>query len=154
MNEFIRNPNEIVSSGNFEIDSVLNYMLQQAKEKLHTVDVKVQIPEKLHHTFDINVLLCNLLENAMEAAIRTEEKLLSVSIQLKYGILVIEIRNSYKNKLIPDNRDGNLRTTKKSGEHGIGLMNVREVVEKYNGDIKVETQNELFCVKVLLYVDE
>lgn len=37
MEYFLHNPREIVSSGNVEIDSVLNYMLQRAKEELKTV---------------------------------------------------------------------------------------------------------------------
>ena len=46
MNSFLKNPNEIVSSGNLEIDSVLNFMLQKAEKELKTVDIKVMLPEK------------------------------------------------------------------------------------------------------------
>ena len=54
MEAYIQNPNEIVSSGNLEIDSVLNYMLRKAREELETVIVKVMLPEKVKHTFEIN----------------------------------------------------------------------------------------------------
>lgn len=54
MEDYIRNPNEIVASGNMEVDSVLNYMLQKARDELETVIVKVILPEKIKHTFDIN----------------------------------------------------------------------------------------------------
>ena len=68
-----------------EIDSVLNYMLQKAREELETVIVKVMLPEKLKHAFDINVMIGNLLENAIEAARQTEQKYLNVNIALKKG---------------------------------------------------------------------
>ena len=49
-------------------------MLQRAKEELKTVTVKVILPEEIKHSFDLNILLGNLLENAIEAAERTENK--------------------------------------------------------------------------------
>ena len=57
MENFVSNPKEMVYSGNWEIDSILNYMLEQAKKELRTVDVQVQLPEKFSHTFDLNVIL-------------------------------------------------------------------------------------------------
>ena len=75
MEYFIHNPKEIVSSGNVEIDSVLNYMLQKAKAELETVDVKVILPEEIKHSFDLNVLIGNLLENAIEAARKTKKSI-------------------------------------------------------------------------------
>lgn len=55
MQDFISNPNEIVSSGNLEIDSVMNYLLRRAKE-LRTVNVNVRLPKSIGHSFDINVI--------------------------------------------------------------------------------------------------
>ena len=75
------NPNEIVASGNFEIDSVMNYMLYRAKEEQCNVNVKVQLPKTVAHSFDINVILGNLLENSIEAARQTEEKRLDIEIE-------------------------------------------------------------------------
>jgi len=95
MEDFIQNPNEIVDSGNVEIDSVLNYMLQKARRELKNVIANVMMPEKIKHSFDINVLLGNLLENAIEAARQTEEKYLRVDIILKRGILKIQIENTF-----------------------------------------------------------
>lgn len=159
MKEFIQNPDEIVSSGNTEIDSVLNYMLQIAKKKLISVQANVQLSEAVSHSFDTNVILGNLLENAIEAAEQTEEKLLNVNIQLKQGVLKIEIENSFHGKLLFQKKDGKqtpcLATTKeKKKQHGIGLHSVRKIVEKYNGIVEVDSQNSRFCVKVLLYMKE
>ena len=55
MEEFIHNPKEIVSSGNTEIDSVLNYMLQKAKDELKEVNVGIRLPEATGHSFDIKI---------------------------------------------------------------------------------------------------
>ena len=131
MEEFITNPNEIVSSGNLEIDSVMNYMIRRAKEELRTVNVNVRLPKTVSHSFDVNVILGNLLENAVEAARQTEEKRLDVRVELQQGVLRIQIENSYNGKL--EKRHQRLFTTKKEKRlHGIGLQNVRKIEEKHD----------------------
>lgn len=157
MNSFLKNPNEIVASGNLEIDSVLNFMLQKAEKELKTVDIKVMLPEKVRHSFDINVMLGNLLENAIEAAGKTENKYLSVHIKLKRGILKVKIENSFESSCIlrkeQNRKDTILKTTKPFTEqHGIGLKNVKKIVEKYNGTMAVTAQKGIFCVNLLLYM--
>lgn len=157
MKVFIQNPNELVASGNVEIDSVLNYMLQKAEEKLKNVEVKVMLPEEIRHSFDINVLLGNLLENAIEAAEQTEQKYLAVHITLKRGVMRIKIENSYAaSSLIqeePAGRNRAFMTTKPFKEqHGIGLKNVERIVEKYNGTMTVTPKDDIFCVNLILYM--
>ena len=126
MRVFIENPDELIASGNMEIDSVLNYMLQKAEKDLKTVDVKVMLPEKVRHSFDVNVLLGNLLENAIEAARRTQKQYLGVNIMLTKGILKIKIENSCENLQILQEeikRSGTVFQTTKAlaDRHGIGL---------------------------------
>uniref|UniRef100_UPI0040578DB2 sensor histidine kinase n=1 Tax=Acetatifactor sp. TaxID=1872090 RepID=UPI0040578DB2 len=157
MEESIHNPREIVASGNLEIDSVLNYMLQKAKEELNIVNIKVMLPEKIKHSFDINVLLGNLLENAIEAARKTDKKYLSLDIVLKKGILKIKIENSFllTNILQTELKNGEkiyLSTKQNKGLHGIGLKNVKSIVESYNGMMDVAPQDDIFCVSLVLYM--
>ena len=167
MEEFIHNPKEIVSSGNTEIDSVLNYMLQKAKDELKEVNVGIRLPEATGHSFDINVILANLLENAIEAAKETEEKLLNLKIGARQGVLRIEIENSFCRELLVMNGEekeglqarrgtkGRLRfqTTKKNKEeHGFGLKNVQRMVEKHNGIMEAYANGKRFFVKLILYI--
>lgn len=157
MEGFIHNPKEIISSGNVEIDSVLNYMLQKAKEKLETVTVKVMLPEEIKHSFDLNVLIGNLLENAIEAAMQTDKKYLNVYIALNRGVLKIQIDNSFllENISKREEEDGSkifLTTKKRKEQHGIGLKNVKKIVESYNGNMNIQTRGDIFSVKLILYM--
>ena len=95
MEQFLGNSNKIVLSGNREVDSILNYMLQKAKEMQLNTTVKVAIPEDMKHSFDLNIIIGNLLQNAIDAAVETEEKFLGVELSLKNGILVLEVENSF-----------------------------------------------------------
>lgn len=151
MENFMVNPDEIVSSGNLEIDSVLNFMLSKAKKELKTVNVNVKIPENTGHSFDVNVILGNLLENAIEAAGQTEEKMLNVNIQFRQEVLRIQIENSYCGVLKADG-DKLLTTKSDQTNHGIGLKNVKRMVEKYNGLMEMYPKEHTFCVRLILYM--
>ena len=153
MEEFFEKPSEIISSGNVEVDSVLNYMLQKAKEMQLNTTVKIAIPEDMKHFFDLNIIIGNLLQNAIDAAVETEEKFLGVELSLKSGVLVLEIENSFSPEKIRKDKYGNFLTTKKDSEsHGIGLKSVKRIVEKYHGDMSINIKETHFCVKLMLYI--
>lgn len=173
MEEFIQNPREIVSSGNTEIDSVVNYMLFRAKEELKEVTIDMQLPEAVSHSFDINIILGNLLENAIEAARETEEKFLNVGIGLRQGVLRIEVENSFARPLLAaktpvcagsgqekvfyqstdSGQCSRFLTTKRDRKmHGLGLDSVRKIVEKHNGIMEAYSEGKYFFVKLILYM--
>ena len=155
MESFIENPGDIISSGNMEIDSVLNYMLQKAKKELDTVTINVVLPEEIKHSFDINVLLGNLLENAIEAAKQTEQKYMGVDITLMKGVVKIKIENSCLSGNIVKGKSKNIGflTTKHTKElHGIGLTSVRKIVETHKGVMEIISDNNLFCVNLVMYL--
>ena len=153
MKKFLKNPDEIVDSGNVKMDSLLNYMLHWAKNNLITVNVNVSIPENILPAFDINMILGNLLENAIEAAQQSEERILDVLIYYKQGVMTIEIKNSFAKELRKTQK-GFLTTKAEKEKHGIGLNSVKQIVEKYKGLLKIEMQENLFCVNVILYLSQ
>ncbi len=153
MKGYINNPDELVDSGNVEIDSVLNYMLQRAKEKLKDVKVRVTIPENIKHYFEINILIGNLLENAIEASVQTEEKYMGVAIEHKKGVLHIKVENSFLQGKLKRKADYLFATTKEIKEqHGIGLQSVKRIVESSNGSMDVDIENNIFKVAIVLYM--
>lgn len=154
MQEFLQNPKEIVSSGNLEIDSVLNYMLQRAKEELKTVNVKVLLPEDMRHFFDLNVLLGNLIENAIDAAKQTSRKYLTIDISLKKGILFIQIDNSYLPNEMLNKKTQKFQPTAtpaKKKHPGLGLKNVKRIIDAHNGSMEITKKDDVFSVKAMLY---
>ena len=151
MQEYLKTPDEIIESGDVEIDSLLNYMLAQARKEQISVRTEVRLSDVSQHSFDINIILGNLLENAIEAARQAEEKKLSVNIKEEKGILKIHVENSYSGTL--RQKGTKLLTTKKdSNLHGLGLGNVENIVQKYHGTMKIEKKDRLFSVQILLYL--
>ena len=154
MQDFMANPSEYVTTGNDAIDSLLNYKIQSARERLDAVETKINIPEKLMlQSFDLNVILGNLLDNAIDAAIQTEEKKLRMTMKLDKGMLFLNMCNSCQG--IAEGKKASLETTKTDREnHGIGLNSVRRIVEKYHGDMELFCENGSMEVDIIMYMKD
>lgn len=115
------------------------------------------MPTELAHSFDIVIILGNLLENAIDASKQTDEKVLNVYISFKQGVLKIEIENSFLEKLLLQEKNelGEVffATTKRNKmQYGIGISSVKKIVEKYNGNMEIKHRNQRFFVKIILYL--
>lgn len=86
---------EFVRSGNRDIDSLLNYKLLTAKQLWTEITTDIVIPSDLQITsFDVNVILGNLLDNAVEALQECEERRLLLSLRYDAGLLSILLQNT------------------------------------------------------------
>lgn len=148
---FIEVSQEYVTSENTDVDSILNYKIHEAKKIRAKVEVNINIPEKLKiESFDLNVILGNLMDNAIYAIKQSKKKDLKIEIELDRGILYITIVNDYAEEVVI--KDGKFQTTKKDAEnHGIGLSSVENIIKKYNGTIEIDHNNGKFTVNILLY---
>lgn len=147
---FLSLEQQLVDSGNTEIDSILNYKLQEMKRKKISLKYSVVIPQELNISgFDINIILGNLLNNALEAMEKTETKEFSLHIYFDKNILFLHMKNTYNGQII-ETSEG-LQTTKNNKQsHGIGLKSVSKILEKYNGDIMYTHDHNTFITDVMI----
>lgn len=91
------------------------------------------------------------MDNAIRGTAASDERRLSFQMYYGKGIMNIQIENSIKDT--PKVRNGIYLTTKSRKEgHGIGLQNVKLVVEKYHGQMEICYTEKSFQVKILLYM--
>lgn len=149
---YLEQTKEYVFTGKKEIDSILNYVIKQAKDAGIEIQWKVEIPMEVSvHSFDLTAILGNLLENAVQGAERTEEKWMNIFMRADESILYIRIENSCETSVAKKN--GKFMTTKRNqGEHGIGLYSVQSMVDKNNGTLKLDCGRGRFAAEVLLYL--
>ena len=152
MRKFMLNPKECVATGNKEIDGVLNYLLQNVDKELEHVDIKLNIPENASWIdFNVCVILGNLVDNAIREARKSEEKYLKIKIDSKKGIMLINVENSYSGEI--NEKDNKFKTSQKdSAIHGVGLENVKKIVELNGGEMSIDYEKNYFKVQVLLYL--
>ena len=139
-------------TGSYELDSLINYLVEEEGKDLLDVNVKVTVPESIEiNKYKLNIILGNLLQNAIEAAKASKNKYLSLNVRYDRNILIIEIENSYSNDIVFQKEDL-ISTKKDKDQHGIGLRNVKRIVKEQNGVIDIKTENERFIVKVMLFL--
>lgn len=102
-------------------------------------------------------MLNNLLDNAIEACekIAIEKRYIKLYLKQNHRFVLVEVENTFDGNLKWDNGFTLPSTTKmNSMEHGIGLKNVKDVANRYFGDLDIKVQENTFKVIVLLQEKE
>ena len=142
---------EFSKSGNFSIDSMLNYKNMIAKSKGLSLILEEQIPINLpYENSDLCVILGNLLDNAIEAAENSENKEIDVRIVYVKNKLKITVKNYYTGKIKKDTGGNFISTKSDTKNHGIGLQSVTRIVDAYGGVMEVRTDHSVFQVDIII----
>lgn len=135
----------LVNSGNFIIDTMINSHYTEIKENKIKYKINVIVPEKIYiDDADLCILLGNILDNAVVAASKSEERELIISIIYKKHKLHIGVKNSHSEKIIKNTKNLFVSTKKNKMGHGIGLTLVKRVLEKYDGFENIEYDTNYF----------
>ena len=102
---------------------------------------------------DLCIVLGNLIDNAIEACEKINEKefqrVIQVSARIYLNQIYIKVINSKNNKV--EKRNNKFLTSKKDKKnHGIGLENVKEAVHKNHGDIEIKDSKNNFEVSLYM----
>lgn len=155
--EYLDNINGIVdnmansfSVGHEIIDAMLNQYAYQAEKESIEMQVSGRIPNNLNiSTFDLCTIFSNLLQNAIEAASKCKSGKIYVLCQHYKGNLLLTIQNDFEKK--PESVGGRFKTSKLDEQnHGFGMMNVKECVERNGGTFYTEIVDKYFKAVVLL----
>lgn len=101
---------------------------------------------------DIYSLFGNALDNAIEATLKcndVEKRIIDVELYSSGNLITISISNPNVEKIIL--KDGLPLTTKNDhNSHGYGMKSIRYIVEKYNGNLIIDCNNNIFALSILL----
>ncbi len=147
------NTEKISNSGNSTVDAIINFKYTTAKEYGIDFFLKVFIPNELPiEQCDIGVVLGNAIDNAIEAVRRCKnsKKVIEISMGVKKEAWVVVIKNPYETEIKRD-RNGNILSTKtKQYRRGYGLKSIERIVEKYQGESIIDTENGRFSLTMVL----
>ncbi len=150
-------PEKTIYTGNMGIDSIVNYKLQTAERLRITVEQKLEIHRDVPvRDRDLNILIGNLMDNAIEAVGGLEEckRRIRLSVRADRTALFLGIGNPFEGKRKRDRRGTFLTDKEDKHRHGLGLTEVKDIVKKYNGQIDVEAAGGWFQVRALLYIGD
>lgn len=101
---------------------------------------------------EIYSLFGNILDNAIEAveALEDEKKrIITLNVEKRGWFVVIREENYFSGRL--QYEDGLPRTTKVDKYfHGYGMKSIRSIVKKYDGELKVDTPEDRFVLKIAI----
>lgn len=142
-----------IDTGNLSIDSIINYKLLEAEQRSVTFHLDLQIPEGLQiSSYVLTVVLGNVIDNAITAAEKTSQKEVYLVLRYTKGRLILVVRNPYVGELQKGESGLPLTSKETKGEHGIGLRNVQEIIEKNSGIMEIQTEDHEFVVSILLQI--
>ena len=126
-------------------DSALRSVIAQsiANARVHNIEYTLEVKDIISplsmELLDLVRVMSILLNNAVEGALESYRKQMEVAvIKLESEILII-IQNSRKNRSIKPEEIFNIGYSTKGINRGIGLNNVKEILEKYD-DVILETE--------------
>lgn len=141
----------MLDTGNPYLDSVLTAKRESAEQANIQWSWNIQIPAELPIPFiDLNSILCNALDNAIEACLRTEdERFISLDIHTSDNVLLCEVKNSVGQP--PKMHDGHLKTLKTDIQHhGIGLRSISECCKRLGGQMSYDFDESIFELRFLI----
>ncbi len=101
---------------------------------------------------DVYSLFGNALDNAIEAVMKLKDKskrIIGLKVYSVGDLITVNIKNFYQGK-ISLNAAGLPDTTKSDkGYHGYGMKSIRMIVEKYDGNLSIQTKDEVFNLNIL-----
>ena len=106
--------------------------------------------------FDLYILLGNALDNAVEcltAIPEKEKRFLSINIRRKGGLALLCLRN-YCDHTLSFEQGLPVTTKAEKAEHGYGTRSIREIAEKYNGQMSVKVEQNIFTLNILLPIPQ
>lgn len=146
--------NETVPSyktGNYIADSILSDKTQECKDKGIIFKFTGVIPEKNLNPLELCTILSNSMDNAIEACVKVS----GVPTQIR---MTSDFKNNYWYMKIANTSDSdieiknnNVLTTKNdSSNHGFGLQNIKDVVNKHKGEFKIAQIDGEFTLELTM----
>lgn len=129
------------------MNAALSVYIQQAREKNIPIDVKIDLPDSFATEIDLSLILCNLLENAIQAEEHEEEQLRGIRVRARtpMGSIFLSVENRCSH-LIKLSADGLPKRTHHSAEHGYGIRSILLFAEKYDAEYYAKQKDGWFSL--------
>ena len=147
----LRTVDTVIKTGNKMTDAILNSKISLARSKGIDVEADASIPVALTTSeLDLCVIIGNLFDNAIEASLPLPEaqRKIRVYMDMKNTQLYISFTNLTAGK--KQRKLGNLFRSTKGEGHGLGLLRIDDIVERYGGYLSRNSEDGAFTTEILL----
>lgn len=141
----------LYKTGNYIADSILSDKAQECKDKGVSFKFTGVIPEKNLNPLELCTILSNSLENAIEACVKVSESSpqIRMASDFKNNYWYMKIANTSDSDI--EIKNNNVLTTKSDSlNHGFGLQNIKDVVNKHKGEFKIAQIDGEFTLEITM----
>lgn len=140
----------LIETSSPTISAILNEKQQLAKRHKINCEIKTDFSHINIDDFTLTTILANLFDNAITAASKCPDGWIKADMKQAESYLEIMIDNNHMENI--QEKDGFFTSTKtdKNFFHGIGIKNVRKVVDALNGQIDISYSETTFHVNILI----
>lgn len=134
---------------NTVVNALLHVKQLQLNEDGISLDCHCTVPEKINISgIDLCSLFSNLLDNAAHAvrSLPVDQRRIVISSQMNGDVLTVRCENPYDpdEVFLPSHRpDG----------HGLGLIILQDLAERYHGRLETQTEDGFFTATIWLFTD-
>jgi sensor histidine kinase YesM len=147
------NKDIIPYTGNVSIDGIIFHYIQLCKMEKINFHYVGNIKNDGVSDIDLCVLLGNALDNAYTACLKVEEpRKISLISQSEENVLSIVVQNTFDGKM--DVEKDVIFSRKRDKEQGIGLKSMKEICEKYQGNLEIQWDDEKFTILIMLPINK
>ena len=148
-------------TGNTVADTLLNMKYHEAVRLVPDLEMdtdRLVFPQDMEiHSYDIGIILGNAVDNAVQACQKLKEKEPEAEVFIRFvtlqkgNLLVLKVENSFDGKLVRRPREEFPMTDKSDKEnHGMGLANIKNTVEKYHGAMDYMVKGRVFILSMMM----
>ena len=140
LNSDLTTVDTVIKTGNVMVDAILNSKLSLIQSHQINLHAKAVVPSDLKISeIDLCIVIGNLLDNAMEAALEAEQPQMGLNIiQNKAGV-AITISNSFLDNGAVPHKKKKKGVSTKAGHQGIGLSNAQKIIGSYDNVLSETT---------------
>lgn len=136
-----------------DADNMVDSILYSKQKDAQAAGIKLEITKTIDQPvvidyLDLAVIIANILDNAIEATKNIQgDRTIYFSMLTENDSIIVLAKNPTANKQISEN----MKTTKKNKKkHGFGLLSIKSVAEKYNGNYFLEYENNQAVATAIL----
>ena len=141
-----------INTNNPVLNAVLNVEMEKAKK--NGISFRTEINDEMiefKNNTDLISLIGNMCDNAIEylSSCSDSIKYMELSIARHNDYFIISCKNKIDSSILADNPDLITSKTDKA-KHGKGLLIIKDVVNKYNGNVSFQETSGCFIINVIL----
>ena len=146
----------VLLCGNQIVDGITGYWQQRFRREGLAYTGKITVGRLYIRDIDMAIVLGNLLENAFEAMLELSQRQpeksippLELKLVTKGDMLLLSVKNPCLSHVV-ETEEGYLSAKRDFAAPGMGLQNVKIIVDNYQGYLKVNQEEGSFQVQLML----